>query len=295
MEVKQTRMKFQIYGKLAGLSRIDHGYGVRAGKTKNGNALKQAKFDVLVPNGNGQEDKFNLQITGYEREQVAYWDTELKQVGRVPWEERFGLPNNQRLFPIPYDAATDMEMASDGDFYYLGGELQGNSFEDRNGVQRNFIEFACDTARELFGGNNELKTIMKGDFVFNYAEPERKTIHGFLINYKGETTPITFAWGGSDEALEMVSKKVKFGTICHVVNGYIGKDYIEVKSDTSPKVTCDFGSLGEIEPTTTTRAVTKFVVVGMDVEKEQSPYSEQDLGLVKQEAEEDELTDDDLF
>lgn len=275
MELKKTNLKFTMYGELAGLTRADKGYGMRTGTTRNGQEYKATRFDVIIDKKSRY--KIPCDIFGSVRDEIYYRDRAANKSKKAAWEDRFSLAEdkNNYVYPQAYDAAVNVEMASDGDVFRLYGDVTPDTFE-KDGKTYTAYKFCPVEATEL-DYEHDYECTLSGDFIF--AEVSGGNIEGFVVNYKKEVFPITFKWGGDSDVLGDIKEAIQFGTLCNITNGKA--EMIAVGGASGKK---SFGTAAkESVPTSSLRV--GFVLYGIDIARE-TPYTAKDLGIYDDDDEE---------
>ena len=275
MELKKTNLKFTMYGELAGLTRADKGYGMRTGTTRNGQEYKATRFDVIIDKKSRY--KIPCDIFGSVRDEIYYRDRAANKSKKAAWEDRFSLAEdkNNYVYPQAYDAAVNVEMASDGDVFRLYGDVTPDTFE-KDGKTYTAYKFCPVEATEL-DYEHDYECTLSGDFIF--AEVNGGNIEGFVVNYKKEVFPVTFKWGGDSDVLGDIKEAIQFGTLCNITNGKA--EMIAVGGASGKK---SFGTAAkESVPTSSLRV--GFVLYGIDIARE-TPYTAKDLGIYDDDDEE---------
>lgn len=278
MELKKTELRFKMCGELAGLTRVGHGYGSREGKTRTGYEYKGIKFDVII--GKKGRYKVPVEIFGFTRDTVAYKDNTTNKVESAAWDKRFELRENENyyVFPQPYDAAVQIaDAASDGELYYLKGDVVAGKFDKENKTYYTMKFSAVDaepTESEDFG------CWIEGKFIFDKVKKNK--IHGFVINYNKEVYPVTFIWGGSEDVLKDIEESIPFGTECGVTSARVEMS-AEEKSSENSSGKKSFGESNIVDPA---KARPSFVLYGLEITNEEQ-YTKQDLSLDQDDVEEE--------
>lgn len=271
MELKKTNLKFTAYGETAGLTRVGKGYGARTGTTRNGKEYKAIRFDFII----NKEKRYKIQcdIFGSVRDEIYYRDNTSRKVIKDSWEKRFELAENENnyVFPQPYDAAVEIEMAEDGDYYRLRGDLRADQFE-KDGKTFTSYKFSPEEASQP-EFEHDYECTLSGDFVFDKVKGNK--IYGYTVDYKKKTYPITFTWGGDKEILDDIKNAIQFGTLCNITNGKA-----EMVESTSPSSRRSFGTSND-----PSNLRIGFVLYGIDIAREE-PYTAKDLGIYDDEDEE---------
>ena len=275
MELKKTNLKFTMYGELAGLTRADKGYGMRTGTTRNGQEYKATRFDVIIDKKSRY--KIPCDIFGSVRDEIYYKDRAANKSKKAAWEDRFSLAEdeNNYVYPQPYDAAVNVEMASDGDVFRLYGDVTPDTFE-KDGKTYTAYKFCPVEATEL-DYEHDYECTLSGDFIF--AEVSGGNIEGFVVNYKKEVFPITFKWGGDKDVLSDIEEAIQFGTLCNITNGKA--EMIAVGGASGKK---SFGTAAK-ESVSASSLRVGFVLYGLDIARE-TPYTAKDLGIYDDDDEE---------
>ena len=275
MELKKTNLKFTMYGELAGLTRADKGYGMRTGTTRNGQEYKATRFDVIIDKKSSY--KIPCDIFGSVRDEIYYKDRAANKSKKAAWEDRFALAEdeNNYVYPQAYDAAVNIEMASDGDVFRLYGDVTPDSFE-KDGKTYTAYKFCPVEATEL-DYEHDYECTLSGDFIF--AEVSGGNIEGFVVNYKKEVFPITFKWGGDKDVLNDIKEAIQFGTLCNITNGKA--EMIAVGGAFGKK---SFGTAAK-ESVSASSLRVGFVLYGLDIARE-TPYTAKDLGIYDDDDEE---------
>lgn len=286
MELKKTNLKFTMYGELAGLTRADKGYGMRTGTTRNGQEYKATRFDVIIDKKSSY--KIPCDIFGSVRDEIYYKDRAANKSKKAAWEDRFALAEdeNNYVYPQPYDAAVNVEMASDGDVFRLYGDITPDTFE-KDGKTYTAYKFCpveateVATKEEIEKGTDKFipnyGCALSGDFIF--AEVSGGNIEGFVVNYKKEVFPITFKWGGDADVLKDIKEAIQFGTLCNITNGKA--EMIAVGGASGKK---SFGTAAK-ESVSANSLRVGFVLYGLDIARE-TPYTAKDLGIYDDDDEE---------
>ena len=274
MELKKTNLKFTMYGGLAGLERVDKGYGIRTGTTASGQEYKACKFDVIIDKAN--KYKIPCDIFGSVRSTIYYLDRAEHKTKTAPWEERFELASDDTnyVFPQPYDAAVNVEMASDGDFFKLYGDVTPTTFE-KNDKSYVAYKFNPTEANEL-DYEHDYGCYLTGDFIF--AEVRGDNIHGFVVDYKKQMFAITFKWGGDTDSLRDIKESIQFGTLCSIT---YGKAEMVAMGNPGKK---SFGTASKDSANPSNLRV-GFVLYGLEI-KNEKPYTTKDLGIYDDDDEE---------
>ena len=275
MELKKTNLKFTMYGELAGLTRADKGYGMRTGTTRNGQEYKATRFDVIIDKGSRY--KIPCDIFGSVRDEIYYKDRAANKAKKAAWEDRFSLAEdeNNYVYPQAYDAAVNIEMASDGDVFKLYGDVTPDTFE-KNDKTYTAYKFNPVEATEL-DYEHDYECTLSGDFIF--AEVSGGNIEGFVVNYKKEVFPITFKWGGDKDVLNDIKEAIQFGTLCNITNGKA--EMIAMGGASGKK---SFGTAAK-ESVSASSLRVGFVLYGLDIARE-TPYTAKDLGIYDDDDEE---------
>lgn len=275
MELKKTNLKFTMYGELAGLTRADKGYGMRTGTTRNGQEYKATRFDVIIDKKSSY--KIPCDIFGSVRDEIYYKDRAANKSKKAAWEDRFSLAEdeNNYVYPQAYDAAVNIEMASDGDVFRLYGDVTPDTFE-KDGKTYTAYKFCPVEATEL-DYEHDYECTLSGDFIF--AEVSGGNIEGFVVNYKKEVFPVTFKWGGDRDVLDDIKEAIQFGTLCNITNGKA--EMIAVGGASGKK---SFGTAAK-ESVSASSLRVGFVLYGLDIARE-TPYTAKDLGIYDDDDEE---------
>ncbi len=267
MELKTTNLKFQGIGIVQGLDRTDHQYGVNTRQTTSGNEFKTARFDFVY------DTKLNLKtqinIRGYVQDKARCWNVKENKLESVPWDDRFDYEDNKdiRVFPQPYDAASNIEFAENGEKYYISGNLSHRFWENK-GKQVMYTDYYADEATPTDEGRDcYLK--LRGDFVYTGVEGNR--VKGVLIDYKKNVFPVAFYWGGDSDVLADIKNQIPYGSTCAVTNGEV--TLVPASAATTKK---SFGTSGESFSGFGERKVVGYVLYGIDV-KNNEPYTKEDL------------------
>ena len=96
---------------------------MRTGTTRNGQEYKATRFDVIIDKKSSYKNPCD--IFGSVRDEIYYKDRAANKSKKAAWEDRFALAEdeNNYVYPQPYDAAVNVEMASDGDVFRLYGDI----------------------------------------------------------------------------------------------------------------------------------------------------------------------------
>lgn len=267
MVLEKTELMFRFCGTVNGLSRKDHGYGFKEGKTQSGKDYKRVGFNMsLAEKG---KDNVRVGIFGMKRDLVYYWNPEDRAVEHIKWEERKSIPANCRVFPLAWDAAVSMEMADDGDWYFVSGVIGGRTSEDN----KTFRSYDID--RAVIANNQTYLNEVSGKFVFDsaYETESGRFIKGYTVNYRGDVLPVQFRWDGRGDFDEI--KALKFGTTCVVRKASVYCDVIKRKTSKNEE-SCDFGT---VDDDVIVKTVSGISLSAFSVAKNVSPYSASDLGI----------------
>lgn len=239
-KLQQTKSSFRIRGVIQGKDNPTRRNGYREGVVKNGASAGKPYRSIRFLVQTAPDNKIPVEMFGMVRDTANWYNRQLQDNKKVPWEQRYNEPPaGYELIKPEFDQIQEInENFKDGDSVVVVGEIRFSTYEGQDGNIRQQKTYSIkniyestedvDFENENFIEDNEFGLDIIVNDVMKVPQDEKTVISFYTVDYRGDFYP------GQGEILHSnVSNgflrnisRMKFGDFMRV-NGIIHNRVIE--------------------------------------------------------------------
>jgi molybdopterin converting factor small subunit len=276
MSAEKTNGKFKLEGFVEGLNGE---FAFREGYTKTDKHYKSLSFFVQTSKTN----KIRVELFGMVRDKVKAYSSKAKKTKDVSWEARdkdhkdykvmgtnIEVEENEkgklvRKVLVEYDAIDYLRKnLKDGDAVRVNGDVDFQSFEDKNGEKKYSTKFPFryikklteDEAKEIDLTTDNIvgKSVFEQDIIINEVERDddmgKLLVHVFTVKYNGDIVPATLVVNTEDlpKLAKNLEKRLNFGDLLTVYGNAVNMAVTEPSGEAESSLEDDeWGGDEELE------------------------------------------------